>query len=159
MSGTKHRTRSKTQRKQKTKRCFATIQEVQLCHAWKIRSGARPLLRWFGCGSPWISERVLAGKQHVLSVMGGFPSPGALTVEGWCNMRSLWLPWMGSSLWHSVCCYADFACSLSWIFTGGGAKPVKVKQRWGGQQQSEVAEEGRSAEQLLLQMIYLSFEN
>lgn len=37
------------------------VKEVKLCHAEKIKSDARPLLRWFGWGSSWISERVLAG--------------------------------------------------------------------------------------------------
>lgn len=43
-----------------------------------------PLLQWFGWGSSWISECVLAGKHHTLKVMGA-PCLQVLCVEGWCN--------------------------------------------------------------------------
>lgn len=104
----------------------------------------------FGWGWSWISELVLAGKHHMFRVMGA-PFLQVLCVWGMMQYeRSPWQPQtcllyfpLHCLLLPSMCCYADFACSHSFISVEEVWNPVKVKRRRGDHKQS-MREDGRS---------------
>lgn len=108
----------------------------------KLKATMSPFLRWSGWGSSWISERVLAGRDHMLRMMGGgflfFFSPGT---PSWRMMQCNPSPWRPqivaySISLHTVCsCHQWLLCRLCLQtrskLEGGGAKPVKVKRTRG----------------------------
>lgn len=111
---------------QKSSRRNKKIKRAKTCHVYEIKRDIKkhlePLLGWFGCGSSWISEHVLAGGCTSCSLWRGLPffrcsamrddATRAITM-----VTSLFpLPSQSILLVPSVCCYADFSPPASQTF-------------------------------------------